>query len=594
MLISLLHGLVGITAYAAFQHWLVASRRPSGRAHFWFALLCLVTVAYVVAEVWGYHAQSALEVVARRRWDSSFAMAFFLLFPWFVREYTGYRPLLAPVVLSAFLLVPLTVNFLLPHGVIFAELPEFSLLTLPWGEQVADLRVHQPTAWFYAGWSGMLAVLGYSLYAAAMQHRRGERRHARQLITALAVFTVLLLFNHVVNRGIVEFVHTAQFGFLALVLLMGHALMRERQETHQLMQALLDNVPGVVYAKDVQGRYLLINRSFEELFRVKDAAVAARTDEALFPATQARELRTHDRKVLDSRRPMEFEETVNLDDQARIFRTFKFPILHADGTPRAICGVSIDITDNRKVQQEIRALQGQIWHADRVARINAIGTSLSHELRQPLAATLANAESGLRWLARQEPDLDEFRAILHDIVRDTSRATAVIDNVGDMLRQNGGARARIPLAETIHEVLDLMQSDLRRRGVECERNLEPNCKVVADKVQIGQVVLNVVMNALDAMEDTRAGQKRLYVSVGPDRNGQACVVVRDTGSGLPSQESDRIFDPFCTTKSRGLGMGLALSRSIIVAHGGRIWAECQPGGGTAVQFVLPLATEIDA
>lgn len=591
LLVSALFGLAGVTAYAAMHHALMASRHPPDHRHLWFALACLAMAAYVVAEAWGYQAQSASDIVNRRRWDIAFIATFFVLFTWFLRAYTGSRPIRAPLMLSGFLLVLLTANFVLPYGLLFPELPEFTQLTLPWGEQVADLRVHQPSGWYHAGWLAMLSVLGYGFHAAVMQHRRGERGQARRLIVALAAFLLLMLFNQLANRGIVEFVRIAPFGFLALVLLMSHALMREQRETHQYMRALLDNVPALVYAKDLQGRFLIINRPFEELFRVRSTALSGRTDETLFPSNQASAVRAHDRKVAATRQPMEFEEVVNLDDTPRTFRTFKFPVLNADDTPYAVCGVSVDITETRKRQQELSILRNQVWHADRVARLNAIGTSLAHEMKQPLTAMLTNAETGLRLLVRSELDRDEIREILNDIVRDSSRAMAIIDAMRDMLRHTDSARERLRLAETIGEVLDLMQGEMRRSGVDCERSLDHGCVVVGDKVQLSQVVVNLVMNALDAMTDIPPGEKHLFVSVADDRNGDVHAVVRDTGSGLPSGEPDRIFDPFFSTRDRGVGMGLALSRSIVEAHGGRIWAADDPGGGTSVHIVLPHATE---
>ena len=230
-------------------------------------------------------------------------------------------------------------------------------------------------------------------------------------------------------------------------------------------------------------------------------------------------------------------------------------------------------------------------HADRVARVSALSTSLAHELSQPLTAMLSNAQAGLRFLEQEVPALDEFRDILKDIVRDDERAIAIIVGLRGMLRQKTNARERISLADAVTEALDLIQDEIRRRGARCERDLQFNGHVLADKVQIEQVVLNLVMNALDALDAQPANQRQLRVSVMADGDGQARVVVRDSGSGLQSSQADQIFESFYSTKSQGMGMGLALCRSIIESHGGRIWANNNMDQGATVQFMLQTVEE---
>jgi len=250
--------------------------------------------------------------------------------------------------------------------------------------------------------------------------------------------------------------------------------------------------------------------------------------------------------------------------------------------------------ETRRVEKELNDLRHQVLHADRVERIGVLSTSLAHELSQPLTAVLSNAQAGLRFMQQGEPALDELRDILEDIVRDDERAIAIIRGLRAMLRQKSTTRERIVLAEAVAEALDLMHDEILRRGTRYERDLQHNCHVLADKVQIEQVILNLVMNALDALDARPAGQRQLRISVASDGDGQARVVVRDSGMGLPPSQVDRIFESFYTTKNKGMGMGLALCRSIVESHGGRIWANDNTDQGAIVQFMLPMAKEEQA
>jgi len=584
-----LYLFAGACLYAGFHHAAKVRGRPLNWIHLWFFLLCLMAAGHVVAKAGGYQAHSAEEIVFWRRWDIAFSAMFYVFLLWFVRQYTGLRKVWGPVLLSLLLLAFLLLTVLLPYGVAFAELPVMSYYKTPWGEQVTDLRVRPPGTVYLAAFFTVLLAMAYAFYGGVQQYRRGERTRARWLLVALGVFFLLLQANFIVNLGLIDFFYVGEFGFLALILLMNRALELESRIARQHMEAVIDHVPALVYLKDAKGRFLLVNRGFEELLGMPARALIGRTDDELFSPVDAERLRVNDRRVLDTGHAVEFDETVNIGGEARSFVTLKFPILDVDGRPLAVCGVSTDVSAEREMKNQIGTLKSQVWHADRVARVQTLGSSLAHELRQPLAAILANAEAGLRLLAREEAAPSEMRDILQDIVRDNSRAIKTIEGLREMLRQGSSTRVRLLLGDLVSEVLDYLQGEVRRRGVVCERSLDPSCFVVVDKVQIGQVIMNLVMNALDAMEDRPIGQRQLLISVQPAEAGRVYLTVRDSGSGLPPEASERIFEGFFSTKARGLGMGLALSRSIIEAHGGHIWATNNPEGGATVQFVLPLA-----
>ncbi|HLF98348.1 MAG TPA: ATP-binding protein, partial [Methylococcaceae bacterium] len=355
---------------------------------------------------------------------------------------------------------------------------------------------------------------------------------------------------------------------------------------------VLGHVPAVVYMKDTEGRYLFINRRFEELFQAGNDAMAGKTDHALFPAALAESFRANDKRVLEARRPIEFEEIVDRNGAPLIYESLKFPLLDADGIPHAVCGVSSDVTLQRKNEEEMRLLRLSIWHADRVERTGAITSSLAHELNQPLAAILSNAQAGLRFLDREPPEANELHAILEDIVRDDKRASAVITGLRAMLKRQDTHRERIDLGRSVDEVVKLMHSEFLTRGVEIHCDLAADCRVRADKAQIQQVMLNLAMNAIEAMAEQPAGTRHLWLSVAAATEGKVKAAVRDAGVGIPPELLGKVFDGFFTTKSQGLGIGLAVCRSILESHGGRIWAENNEDRGATFYLTLPLAREV--
>ncbi len=587
-LLNALYVLSGVCACAALHHGFIAWRRPLDRMHLLFAATCLAIALYVIVKALGYQATSAEVVVEMRRWEAATAALLFPALAWFVADYTRVRPKRFLTGLSLFFALMFAVNLALPYGVNFTGLPELRSITLPWGEQVTDLRPHHYGVWFNIGWAGMLTTFAFCTFACARQYRRGARQRAMTLSIALGIFLAFVLTNQAVNHGLLKFTHTAEFGFIALVIVMSLGLSRELRDSGRRMKDVLDNVPALVTMKDPGGRYLLVNRAFEHALRISSDAVVGKTDYEIFPAALADTLRVNDRRVLESRMILEVDEVIEQEGRARSYRSLKFPLFDPFGEPYAVCGVSTDVTETLKAGEEMRQLRGQLWHADRVARTGALSASLAHELNQPLAAVLSNAQAGLRLLAVTNPDLREIREILDDIVRDDKRASAVISSLLAMARRQESARSRIDLGEALQEVLKLLHSELAQQQVDVSVDLKPRCMVVADKVQIQQLALNLAMNAIEAMKSTGAGRRNLQFSVAA-AGDLARISVSDSGPGITEQDREAVFEPFYTTKTNGTGMGLSVCRAIVEAHGGMIWLEPNAQTGVNAIITLPLA-----
>ncbi len=590
-LLPSLYTLSGISLYAALHHGLIGIRRPFEQTHILFSLLCLFVSFYILTKALGYKALTAQQLVEVRRGEVMLVCILFYLLPTFVSKYTGVasRRLLAG--LAIFWGVMGLVNLLLPYGIYYIEMPTLTYMVLPWGETVVDLRVIQLSRWHNIGWLGLVFVMGYCIYACLDLYRRGRNGRARNLGWGLILFFSSILYSGAVTYGHINFIHLAEFGFFGLLMIMSLGLTGILRSHERRMQAVLNHVPAVIYMKDLDGRYLLVNRLYESFLNMSNAQVIGKKDSELFSSKFAEMFHINESSVLANLIADEFEETLYLNGEAHTFQSLKFPLLDFEGLPYAICSISTDITESRHLDQEMHLLRRKIWHADRVTRTGAITASLSHELSQPLAAILSNAQAGLRFLAHDDTDLEELQALLQDIVRDDKRAGAVINGLRAMLKQQESPREIIDLSQCAQDVLELLHSEFITRNIEVEPNLTPGCTLLADKAQIQQVILNLIMNALEAMANQPAGSLKLKVTVDIQSEGKACCCIQDNGEGIPPELLGRIFDGFYTTKAQGMGVGLAVCRSIVEAHSGHIWVENNDDGkGVTFHFTLPIDT----
>ena len=246
--------------------------------------------------------------------------------------------------------------------------------------------------------------------------------------------------------------------------------------------------------------------------------------------------------------------------------------------------------------REARNQADELLHALRaelagVARLTAMGelaTSIAHEIRQPLAAVVNNANAGLHWLNNQPPNLKQVRAALKRIVRDSERGSDVIGSIQRMLKKGEQERAWLDINDLIREVMSLVQGDLKDRGVSSRAELADDLpRVLADRIQLRQVILNLIMNAIEAMVSVSGRARVLRVRSENHGDNGVRVAVEDSGSGIPQEDMDRIFETFFTTKSEGMGMGLSICRSIVASHGGRITVAKGVPHGSVFQLILP-------
>ena len=236
--------------------------------------------------------------------------------------------------------------------------------------------------------------------------------------------------------------------------------------------------------------------------------------------------------------------------------------------------------------------QTELAHANRVAILGQLSASIAHEVIQPIGATVTNAEAALRWLGRQPPDLEKARQVLAQIVQDSIRAGNIVARIRALMQKAPSRKEPLDLNEAIRGVIELTHSEAVKNGVSVQTKLAEHLPLIqGDQVQLQQVMLNLIMNAVEAMSSHAAGARDLLIRSAKTRSGGVLVAVRDSGSGVDPANLERIFDAFFSTKADGLGMGLSICRAIIQAHGGRLSATRGAARGTILRFTLPAATD---
>ncbi|MET0531838.1 MAG: PAS domain-containing protein [Microvirga sp.] len=266
------------------------------------------------------------------------------------------------------------------------------------------------------------------------------------------------------------------------------------------------------------------------------------------------------------------------------------PLRDDDGRIIQWYGVTVDVDDETRMHETLRLAQDRLARATQAASLSELSASIAHEVNQPLAAVVTNSEAALRWLSSEPANVERTRATLDWIIRDATEAAEVVSRIRALFRQSTQTQTMVRINEVIGEVLRLMQAEVSGKGIRIDVELVPDLPpIAADRVQIQQVLVNLIRNGIDAIETANGARKLLQVRTQLDgENNMVCVEVRDHGCGI--KEPERIFEAFYTTKRTGMGMGLAICRSIIEAHNGRLWAEPADSTGSVLKFCLPLSS----
>ncbi len=259
-----------------------------------------------------------------------------------------------------------------------------------------------------------------------------------------------------------------------------------------------------------------------------------------------------------------------------------------ESRPKMFIGTVIDATEAKRAQDALRETQSKLERITRLTTMHVVTASIAHEVNQPLGAIVANGNAALRWLRRTPPEVAEAAMNVNQIISDGHRASQVVTSVRTMFKKDEHAKVQLDVNEVIEEALALLRSELNSRRVSVRTKLSRELpRISADRVQLQQVVLNLVMNAGEAMDAMRVGARMLTIRSEACSPNEVIIEVKDSGPGIDPKDTDRIFDAFFTTKPQGMGMGLSICRSIIEAHGGRLWVSSSSSHGSEFNILLP-------
>jgi signal transduction histidine kinase len=318
--------------------------------------------------------------------------------------------------------------------------------------------------------------------------------------------------------------------------------------------------------------------SFEELY------------ERIHPNDRARFLETFQRA---SRAGLDVDihyRIVLPDGTTKYMEAVGHPIHSASGETGEFVGFLMDVTERKRAEEErerLRQAEADLAYINRISTMGELAASLAHEIKQPISAAMIDARTCSRWLTRDHPDLAEAQTAASRVVKDVARASEIIGRVRSLFKKDSLQHEEVDINELIQEMIALLRGEASRHSVSIHGDFSLDVpSIMADRVQLQQVLMNLMLNSIEAMKSMNTPGK-LTIKSQQDDSGQLLISVMDTGVGVPPEKIEQIFNPFFTSKPEGTGMGLAISRSIIESHGGRLWATPNAGPGATLHFTLP-------
>jgi PAS domain S-box-containing protein len=587
----------------AAVHLLIWCKKRAAWTNLLFSLTAVGTAALAFCELWMMRAETTGQFATALRWLHVPAWALLISLVGFVRLYLrAGRPWLA---WSFFGLrtLSLLLDFLTGQNLNYREVT--GLRHFPFLGESVSVGEGMSNPWMLVGQLSLLLAVIFVADATVTVWRRGDRRQALVVGGSIVFFVLAATVQAVlVLWQIVHAPITASIFYMGIVAAMGYELSREALRAAQLSDDLRESEARMTLAAEAAGfgvwmwsiarNQVWASERWLHLFGFAPDTIV--TFEKIIQRIHPDDREIVERAVrgaLENQGDYAGEYRVVLPDNTQRWVTARgrtYP--DAKGKPARMLGATIDITARKQAELEVQQQRGELAHLSRVTMLGELSGSLAHELNQPLTAILSNAQAAQRFLAHDNADLNEVRDILADIVAEDKRAGEVIRRLRLLLKKGEVQHQPFDLNEVVREVLKLVRSDLVNQGVAVHAELAPALPAVnADRVQFQQVLLNLVMNACDAMAGGLAADRKLIIRTGLAGGEGIRVSVADRGVGLPPDMLEKVFEPFFTTKAHGMGLGLSVCRTIITAHGGKLWAANNPERGATFFFTLPVAKE---
>jgi two-component system sensor kinase FixL len=585
----------------ALIHGFIWWRQRNSWANLLFMVAAIGTAALAGCDLAAMRAASPAQYALAIRWVQLSVWVIILPSAGFARVYlrAGRTSLLWTV--CALRTLALFLNFLTGQNLNFraiARLGHISFL----GEAISIPLGIVPNPWMLVGQLSLLVLVIFIVDAAITVWRRGDRRRA-VLVGGSIVFFVLLGAGQaaLIVLGKIQPPSTPSLFYLGIIVAMCYELGGEALGAAQLARDLRASEQQLALAAEAANLGFWFREFARNEISANDqwrALFGFEKSEPLHLDTFIQRLHPDDREMTrqmlakanqgDGRYQTEYRASLP-DGHIRWIASRGRVDFNDKGQPIRLRGVSLDITQNKHAELEAQAHRNEVAHLLRVASLAELSSALAHELSQPLTAILSNTQAAQLIIAHDKCNLEELRDILHDIIHDNKRASAIIARQRSLLKKSEFYSQQLEANELIQEVLQLMHYDLTACPVWVVTEFTAGLPSIrGDRVQLQQVLINLILNARDVMTQSAENARTLTLRSTRVEGPFIQISVEDTGTGIPPGEEERIFQPYHTTKLQGLGLGLSLSRSIVLAHGGRLWGENQAQGGAAFHFTVPV------
>ena len=603
--------VIGACVTMALPHLLIGIKRGAWE-NLLFALAAVSVAGIAVGELAIMHSRTPEEIGRAIQW--SHLPIFFLVLGiiGFVRSYFGTgRPWLG---IAAFVarLVSLVINFAFPPNLNFREITSLRHLHFLGDTVAMPLGIENP--WTHLGELSSLLLLVFVIDASIRLWRRGSTEDHRRAVFVGGSITLFIVvaagISALIHAEVIQAPYLISFPFLGVIVAMGfelsHDIVRAAQTARQLrisegalresearFRIVADVAPVMIWMSGVDKEGVFFNKGWLEF---TGRTVDQELGEGWLKGVHAEDL-AHCLDVCGTafgkREPFTVEYRLRRKDgEYRWVLDTGTPRFDAAGVFIGYIGSCIDIADRKQAELDHQLQTSELTRVGRLALMGELTASLAHEVNNPLGAMVTNASAGQRMLARGQLGNEELQELLADIISDGHRAREVIEGIRNMVRKSEATLSLVGMNEIIRDLLRIVRADATARKVRLVTEIDANAGVVmGDRVQLLQVLLNLTMNAFEALSVVRADARRVVIRAERVDDGQICVSVRDDGPGFPAGIVDQLFEPFFSTKAEGTGMGLAIARTIIEAHGGTLSGKNCDDGGAIFAVSLPEATE---